>query len=286
MTAAYSVLFHGLAAAMILYIISVGLSITMGMMNFVNLAHGVFAMAGGYAAFHLMTRHGFAFAAAVPLAVLMVAAGSVVLERLLYARLYNTSELDQVMFTIGLVFIASALAQLAFGPATRSLRLPDALTTTFSIGPQLVPSYRLLIILLGVAIFAALYVAIEHTAWGAELRATVDNRRMAETVGIRTQRLFSWTFALGSALAALGGALGAEFLPIRPAYAAEQLIYVMIVVSVGGLGTVHGPFLAALLLGIGDTACRYFVPQFGAFFIFVALIIILLWRPSGLAGRA
>jgi branched-chain amino acid transport system permease protein len=281
----YSVLFHGLAAAMILYIISVGLSITMGMMNFVNLAHGVFAMAGGYAAFHLMTRHGLAFAAAVPLAVLLVAAASFVLERLLYARLYRASELDQVMFTIGLVFIAGAFAQLMFGPATRALRLPELMTTTFAIGPQLVPAYRLLIILLGFAIFAALYLAIERTAWGAELRATVDNRRMAETVGIRTQSLFSWTFMLGSALAALGGALGAEFLPVRPAYAAEQLIYVMIVVSVGGLGTVHGPFLAALLLGIGDTACRYFVPQFGAFFIFVALIVILLWRPSGLAGR-
>jgi branched-chain amino acid transport system permease protein len=130
-----------------------------------------------------------------------------------------------------------------------------------------------------------MWLLVERTPLGAQLRAAVDNRRIAEAVGIRSDSLFTLTFALGSGLAALGGALGAEILPIRPTYAFDQLNYVLIVVSVGGLGTLHGPFIAALLLGISDTACKYLIPEFGAFFIFAAMIAILLWRPRGLYGR-
>lgn len=286
MDALIGVLFHGLASAMILYVVAVGLSITMGMMNFVNLAHGVFAMAGGYVAIALMRETGMSFWFAAPVAGLIVAIASVPLERLLYARLYGASELDQVLFTIGLTFVAMAVARFVFGPLTLNPILPAALQAPLDLGIQSVPAYRFLIVVAGLTLFVALTIAVERTSWGARLRATVDNRRIAQTVGIRTDLLFTWTFALGSGLAAFGGALGAEFMPIRPSYAIEQLTYVLIVVSIGGLGTIRGPFYAALLLGIGDTACKYFVPEFGAFFIFVALIALLLWRPDGLTRRA
>jgi branched-chain amino acid transport system permease protein len=208
------------------------------------------------------------------------------MERLLYARLYGASELDQVLFTIGLTFVAMAVARFVFGPLTLNPILPASLQAPLDLGIRSVPAYRFLIVAVGLTLFVALTLAVERTSWGARLRATVDNRRIAQTVGIRTDLLFTWTFALGSGLAAFGGALGAEFMPIRPSYAIEQLVYVLIVVSIGGLGTIRGPFYAALLLGIGDTACKYFAPEFGAFFIFVALIALLLWRPDGLTRRA
>lgn len=283
---ALSILFHGLASAMVLYIIAVGLSVTMGLMGFVNLAHAVFAMAGGYAAIWAMGRLGLPFLPAVLFAAVLVALLSIPLERGLYARLYGASELDQVLFTIGLIFVASAAARFLFGPTPQNLVLPAALQGQVEFGLRSFPAYRILIIVTGFALFGLLWLGVERTTFGARLRAAVDNARIAQSVGIRTDRLFTAAFALGSGLAALGGALGAEFLPIRPAYAAEQLNYVLIVVAVGGLGTLSGPFLAALLLGLSDTACRYLAPEFGVFFIYLTIIVILLWRPAGLMGRA
>ncbi|MBI2320077.1 MAG: branched-chain amino acid ABC transporter permease, partial [Betaproteobacteria bacterium] len=124
------------------------------------------------------------------------------------------------------------------------------------------------------------------TRWGAMVRAAVDNRAMAQSVGVNTTRLFTLTFSLGSGLAALGGALGADIIAIQPTYPFEHLVYFLIVVAVGGLGTLRGPFVAALLIGVADTACKYWIPELGAFFIFAATIGILLWRPGGLYGRA
>jgi branched-chain amino acid transport system permease protein len=281
-----SILFHGLANAMILYIIAVGLSVTLGLMGFVNLAHGGFAAAGGYVAVTLMGTWGVPFAAAVIGAALAVAAASVPLERLLYARLYGAGELEQVLFTIGLIFVSIAVAKYLFGPLEQPFTAPAALTGQIDLGFRSFPAYRALLIVVGFAIIVALWLAVERTRFGAKVRAAVDNRRMAQSIGINTDRLFTVTFALGSGLAALGGAIGAEILPIAPAYALEHLVYVLIVVAVGGLGSLRGPFYAALLLGISDTACKYLVPELGAFFIFVAIILILLWRPMGLFGRA
>lgn len=281
-----SILFHGLASAMILYVIAVGLSVTMGLMGFVNLAHGVFAMAGGYAAIWLMGQWGVPFLPAVILAAVGIAALSVVLERTLYARLYGGDQLDQVLLTIGLIFIATAGAKYLFGPQIQHFEVPATLTGQVATGFGDFPIYRTMVIVLGFALFGALWFGVERTSFGAKLRAAVDNGRIAQSIGIRTDRLFTLAFALGSGLAALGGAVGAELLPIRPTYGSEMLNYVLIVVSVGGLGTLHGPFVAALLLGIGDTACKYLVPEFGAFFIFAAMILLLLWRPNGLYGRA
>ncbi|HTY69531.1 MAG TPA: branched-chain amino acid ABC transporter permease [Alphaproteobacteria bacterium] len=283
--AAVSILFHGLAYAMILYIISVGLSVTMGLMGFVNLAHGVFAMAGGYVTVTLMNDYGMPFGIALLVAFLVIGALSMVMERVLYARLYGASELEQVLFTIGLVFMAVALVRYVWGPLPQRMTLPAVLSGQIDLGFRTFPVYRTFLIGVSFVLVLTLWLGIERTNFGAQIRAAVDNRRMAESLGINTRRLFTLTFALGSGLAAFGGGLGADILAISPGYAIEYLVYFLIVVAVGGLGSLRGPFVAALLLGISDTACKYLVPELGAFFIFLAMIGILLWRPAGLFGR-
>jgi branched-chain amino acid transport system permease protein len=281
-----SILFHGLAYAMILYIISVGLSVTMGLMGFVNLAHGVFAMAGGYVTVVLMNRYGVPFGLALLAAFIIVALLSMVLERTLYVRLYGAGELEQVLFTIGLVFMSVAVVRKLWGPLPQPISLPAMLSGQIDLGFRAFPTYRTFLIGIGFVLILLLWLGVERTNFGAKLRAAVDNRRMAESLGINTSRLFTLTFALGSGLAALGGGLGADILAIYPGYAMEYLVYFLMVVAVGGLGSLRGPFVAALLLGIGDTACKYLVPELGAFFIYLAMIGLLLWRPAGLFGRA
>jgi branched-chain amino acid transport system permease protein len=286
LSAVVSIAFHGLAYAMVLYLISVGLSITMGLMGFVNLAHGVFAMAGGYVAISLMNRAGIPFFLALAIAFVVVAVASMALERTLYARLYSAAELDQVLLTIGLVFMAGAAAKFIWGPLPLPVRLPDYLRGQIDIAGRLFPVYRSFLIVGGAAVATMLWLGLERTRFGAQIRATVDNRRIAQSLGINTALLFTCTFAVGSGLAALGGALGADLLAIDPTYAQEHLVFFLIVVSVGGLGSIRGPFVAALLLGIADTACKYLIPEFGAFFIYAATLGLLLWRPHGLFGHA
>lgn len=280
-----SVSFHGVAYGMILYVISVGLSVTMGLMGFVNLAHGVFAMAGGYVLTSAISGFGLPFPVALTLSFALVAAVSVVLERFLYSRLYGSDELEQVLFTIGLIFMAVAVAKLIFGNLQQPVLLPDYLKGQFSLLGRDFPAYRVFLIAFSAGMIAALWFGVERTLWGAMVRAAVDNVAMAQSVGINTRRLFTSTFALGSGLAGLGGALGAEIIAIQPTYPFEHLAYFLIVVSIGGLGSLRGPFVAALLIGVTDTACKYWLPQFGAFFIYVATIGLLLWRPAGLFGR-
>jgi branched-chain amino acid transport system permease protein len=280
-----SVAFHGIAFGMILYVISVGLSITMGLMGFTNLAHGVFAMAGGYILVTSLSKFNIPFPLALLLAFVLVAAASVVLERLLYSRLYGATELEQVLFTIGLIFMSVAVARLIFGTLQQPVVLPEYLKGQFSLFGRDFPTYRIFLMLFSGLIIAALWFGIERTIWGAKVRAAVDNRAMAQAIGINTKRLFTMTFAIGSGLAGLGGALGADIIAVQPTYPFEQLVYFLIVVSIGGLGSLRGPFVAALLIGITDTACKYWLPQFGAFFIYAATIALLLWRPLGLFGK-
>jgi branched-chain amino acid transport system permease protein len=280
-----SVAFHGIAFGMILYVISVGLSITMGLMGFTNLAHGVFAMAGGYILVTALAKYNIPFPLALLLSFVLVAAASVVLERLLYSRLYGATELEQVLFTIGLIFMSVAVARLIFGTLQQPVVLPDYLKGQFALFGRDFPTYRIFLMLFSGLIIAALWFGIERTIWGAKVRAAVDNRAMAQAIGINTKRLFTMTFAIGSGLAGLGGALGADIIAVQPTYPFEQLVYFLIVVSIGGLGSLRGPFVAALLIGITDTACKYWLPQFGAFFIYAATIALLLWRPLGLFGK-
>jgi branched-chain amino acid transport system permease protein len=284
-SAVISVAFHGVALAMVLYLISVGLSVTMGLMGFVNLAHGAFAMAGGYALTTLMARAQVPFVPALLAAVAIVAAAGVVLERLLYRRLYGGAELDQVLMTVGLIFMTVGAATYFWGPVAQPVNPPALISGQIEIGGREFPAYRSFLILCGALVVTALWLGLERTRFGAQVRAAVDNLRMAQSIGINTTRLFAATFALGSGLAALGGALGAEFYPIVPGYALANLPYFLIVVAVGGLGSIRGPFAAALLVGIADTALKYAAPDLGAFFIYALTMAVLLWRPRGLFGR-
>jgi branched-chain amino acid transport system permease protein len=286
LSAFVSIAFHGLAFAMVLYLVSVGLSVTMGLMGFINLAHGVFAAAGGYFMTTLITRYGVAFPVAVVIATLAVAALAVPLERFLYRPLYGSDELDQVLMTMGLVYMSVAVGKFFWGPLAQPFQPPPALSGQVDLIFRSFPTYRSFLIVSGAVLVTALWLGLERTQFGAQIRAAVDNRRMAQSIGINTSRLFTLAFVLGSALAALGGSIGAEILAIDPAYALEHLVYFLIVVAVGGLGTIRGPFFAALLLGISDTGFKYLLPEFGAFFIYALTMVILLWKPRGLFGKA
>ena len=283
---AVSILFHGLAMAMVLYLISVGLSVTMGLMGFVNLAHGAFAMAGGYVLVLLMKQHNWHFATALAAAVVVCVVASLILERLLYRRLYGGDELDQVLMTMGLIFVSVGAATYLVGPVAQSLEPPPALRGQITFLGRDFPTYRTFLIVCGAAVVTGLWLGLERTRFGAQVRAAVDNLRMAQTLGINTSRLFAIAFALGSGLAALGGGLGADILSIPPVYALDNLIYFLIVVSVGGLGSIRGPFVAALLVGLSDTAFKYLAPEYGAFFIYALTMAILLWHPRGIFGAA
>ena len=269
---------------MILYVISVGLSVTMGLMGFINLAHGVFAMAGGFLLSTAMARFGLPFPLALVTAFVLVALGSIFLEKTLYSRLYASGELAQVLFSIGLILASMAVARLVYGNLAAPVFLPDYLRGQVHAMGRDFPTYRVFLIFFSSIIILSLWFGVERTRWGAMVRAAVDNRGMAQSVGINTRRLFMATFALGSGLAGLGGALGADILPVQWGYPFEHLVYFLIVVAVGGLGSLRGPFLAALLIGVADTACKYWIPEFGAFLVYAATIAILLWRPMGLFG--
>ena len=286
LAALLSIGFHGLAFAMVLYLISVGLSVTMGLMGFVNLAHGVFAMLGGYVMTSLMHRYGIPFVAALVLAAIATALVSIPLERVLYRRFYGGDELDQVLLTMGLIFMSVAGATYLWGPLTQHMEPPPWLAGQVDLGFRSFPAYRSFLILCGGLLVVALWLGLERTRFGAQIRAAVDNLRMAQSVGINTSRLFMLTFALGSGLAGLGGGLGADLIAINPSYALQYLVYFIIVVAVGGLGSIRGPFFAALVIGIADTAFKYWLPGLGAFFIYALTMVLLLWRPQGLFGRA
>jgi branched-chain amino acid transport system permease protein len=280
-----SILLGGVSAGMVLFIVSVGLSVTMGLMGFVNLAHGAFAMLGGYVIVLSMNQLGVGFIPALAIGFVATAAVSFVFERLLYSRLYRAGELDQVLFTIGLVFVFIAGITVIVGPETQPFTPPAALRGQLNLGFTEYRTYSIFLIGVGVLIVVSLWLAFERTRIGAQIRATVDNRRMAESIGINVDRLFSITFALGSGMAALGGGLGAEFLGLDPQYALKYLIYFLIAVSVGGLGTVTGVFYASLLIGVLDFALKLYIPKGGTIFIYVLTILLLLWRPRGLFVR-
>jgi branched-chain amino acid transport system permease protein len=279
-----SMVLGGVAAGMVLFIVSVGLSVTMGLMGFVNLAHGGFAMLGGYAIALAMRHWGLGFVPALVFGFVVTAAVSALLERLLYARLYRATELDQVLFTIGLVFMMIASVTLLVGPENQPLMLPAFLQGQINLGITHYRTYSVVLIVVGILIVSGLWLGFERTRTGAQIRAAVDNRRMAESLGINIGRLFTLTFAFGSGMAALGGGLGAEFLGLDPQYALKYLVYFLIVVAVGGLGRVTGVFYAALLIGVLDFALKKYMPQGGTAFIYALTILLLLWRPQGLFG--
>jgi branched-chain amino acid transport system permease protein len=282
---AIGVLFDGFAYGMLLFVLSVGLSVTLGMMNFINLAHGSFAMIGAYVTVTLMNGFGWTFLATLPLAFLITAAISVAFERTLYRRLYRARELDQVLLTIGLVFMSVAAAAYLYGTAQQPMQLPSYLRGYLAAGGVNFNRYRLFLIAVALALTLLLVAALEYTRFGAQVRAAVDNRRMAVGLGINVDLVFAATFALGSGLAGLGGALAIDIVGLDPNFAFTFLTYVLIVVAVGGLGSIRGSLLAAIVLGVSDAAGKYYVPTIGAFLIYLVMISLLLWRPAGLFGK-
>jgi branched-chain amino acid transport system permease protein len=279
------VLFDGFAYGMLLFLLSVGQSVTLGMMNFINLAHCAFAMLGGYVTVTLVNRYGWPFFATLPVAFVAAGLASIIFERLLYRRLYKATDLDQVLLTIGITFISVAVAAYIFTTAQQPVRLPSYLSGSVSFKGLDLGVYRMVLIVIALAVTLALVGALEYTRFGARVRAAVDNERMARGLGIDVDRTFAITFALGSGLAGLGGALAIEIVGLDPSFAFTYLVYVLIVVAVGGLGSISGSFAAAAVLGISDIAGKYYVPQLGAFLIYLVMISLLMWRPAGLFGR-
>jgi branched-chain amino acid transport system permease protein len=280
-----TILVDGIAYGMLLFVLASGLSVTLGLMNLINLAHGVFAMAGGYAAVILVNRLGMPFAAALPLAFVVPAAIGVVMERTLYRHIYAKSHLEQVLFTIGLVFMAVAAVDFVAGSQQVFIRLPETLEGQFSVFGIGIGKYRLLIIVICGLLVLCLQAMLARTRFGSQLRAAVDDPRTARGLGINVNAVFALTFAVGSGLAGLGGALGAEILGLDPQFPLKFMIYFLIVVAVGGTSSITGPFLASLLLGIADVAGKYYMPKLGAFVIYTIMIAVLIWRPQGLFSR-
>ncbi len=279
------VLFDGIAYGSLLFLISIGLSVTMGLMNFVNLAHGAFAMLGGYACAIAMSRMGIPFLASLPIAFTVAAVVGIALERTLYQRLYRATHLDQVLFSIGLVFVAISGATFLFGPGQQPIQLPDALRGQVSVLGIAVGVYRLFLIAVVAVVTLALHLLIERTRFGAQIRASVDNQQASAGLGINVNLIFGLTFALGSGLAGLGGALGIDVLGLDPTFPLKYMVYFLLVVSVGGAGTINGPLVASLVLGVFDVAGKYYVPQIGAFVIYALMVLLLIAFPAGLYGR-
>jgi branched-chain amino acid transport system permease protein len=280
------VLFDGFAYGMLLFLLSVGLSVTLGMMNFVNLAHCSFAMVGGYVTVSLMNRFGWPFFATLPMAFLAAAFISVLLERVLYRRLYRATDLDQCLLTIGIVFVSVAVYAWFYGTVQQSVeQFPSYLRGSVQFMGMSFAVYRLFLIAVGIAVTAVLIFSLEYTRFGAKVRAAVDNQRMARGLGIDVDRAFMITFALGGGLAGLGGALAIEMVGLDPAFAFNYLVYVLIVVAVGGLGSIGGSFAAAVVLGVSDMAGKYYFPWLGAFLIYLVMVALLMWRPVGLFGK-
>jgi branched-chain amino acid transport system permease protein len=281
-----TILFDGIAYGMLLFVLASGLSVTLGLMNFVNLAHGAFAMAGGYITVVLVNNLGVPFFASLPIAFLASAAIGVVFERTLYVHVYRKSHLEQVLFTIGLVFMAVAALDYVMGSSQVFVQVPSVLQGQFDLFGIGIGRYRLLIIVICGLLTVVLQFILAKTRFGSRLRAAVDDSRVARGLGINVNRVFAVTFAFGSGLAGLGGALGVEILGLDPTFPLKFMIYFLIVVTVGGTSSITGPFVASLLLGIGDVAGKYYVPSIGAFVIYTIMIAVLIWRPQGLFARA
>ncbi len=279
------VLFDGVAYGMLLFLMAVGLSITMGLMNFVNLAHGSFAVVGGYAAAVLMNRLGVPYGLALVAAFVAAALLGAVLEFAFYRRLYRAHPLDQVLLSIGVVFVSIAALTYFFGPTMLPFHLPPALQGQFSFAGVGLGRYRLFLIVCGAATLVLLLLLMSRTRYGAMVRAAVDNQRVAGGTGIHVQRLFFLTFSLGCGLAGLGGALSLGMLGLEPSFPLKYMVYFLIVVCVGGAGTIIGPFIAALLVGIVDVAGKYYLPEAGVFLIYVFMIGMLLLRPNGIVPK-
>ncbi len=278
-------LFNGLAYGFLLFIMAVGLSVTMGMMRFVNLAHVSLCMLGGYVMVTAMSKLGMPFLATLPLAFVATARFSIALERLVLRFFYDTDDLTQVLLTIGLVFMSVSSVAYFWGPTFQPVNMPASLTGQVDVAGMMLERYRLFLVAVGIVLTLVILFGVERTRFGAMVRACVDNRRAASGSGLNTQMVFALTFAIGGGLAGLGGALSASLLGLDPNFPFRYLVYMLIVVSVGGMGTIVGTLISALALGVADVATKYYLPAAGGSIIYIVTVAVMLWRPQGLLGR-
>ena len=280
-----TILFDGVAYGMLLFVLAVGLCVTLGLMNFINLAHGAFAMAGGYLTVVMLNRLGISFYWCLPASFLFCACLGALLERTLYVRLYEKSHLDQVLFSIAIIFMSMASVDYFMGASQQIVNLPPSLQGRVDVLGASVGVYRLFVIVICGLLTIALQFSLTRTRFGSRLRAAVDDGRVARGMGIDVTRIFAITFAVGSGLAGLGGALGTGILSLDPTFPLKYMILFLIVISVGGTTTITGPFFASILLGVADVAGKYFIPSAGGFIIYTIMVLVLIVRPQGLFVR-
>jgi branched-subunit amino acid ABC-type transport system permease component len=277
-------LLNGLVFSSLLFVLAAGLSLIFGQMNVINLAHGAFYLLGGYVGLSI-ARYSDSFWLALILAPLLVGGLGLVIEYFFLRRLYGSSQhLGQVLFTFGLALIAADLMRWHWGAYVEAILPPALLAGQIPIFSIQFPVYRLTLILFGLALAGLLWFFLERTRLGAIIRAGVSDARMVSGLGINIQLVFAGVFALGTALAALAGVIGAPILNLYPGLDFEILILTLVVVVVGGLGTLRGAFLGSLLIGLASTFGKALWPEFSLFLIFAVMALVLVIRPSGLFG--
>ena len=276
--------FNGLSYGALLFLLASGLSLIFGVMRVVNLAHGSYFMLGGYVGLSVIWRTG-SYVLALVAGALALAVVGIVMERVFLRRLAGQT-LGQVLMTIGFALIFQDLALLIWGGDPYSIRPPSLLAGVVTAGPGRFPIYRIFIIVIAVAVGAALWLLLDRTRIGAMIRAAVDDPEMAQGVGIRVPRVSLGVFALGAALAAFGGVVGAGFLGVYPGLDFEILPYAFVVVIVGGLGSLPGAMVGSLLVGLLDNFGKALFPELSYFTLFAPMALILALKPTGLFGRA
>ena len=274
---------NGISFGALLFILAAGLSLIFGMMDVVNLAHGAFYMLGAYVALTVVQRTG-SFWPALIIAPVDVGLLGLLIEPLLLRRLRGR-HLDQVLLTIGLSLVIVDLIGLIWGREIRSIPLPAGLDHSVTVMGGDYPVYRLFVIAFGIVLAVAFSLIHRRTRMGALIRAGVDDAPMLAALGVDIDRLFASTFAVGAALAALAGVVAAPVFGVFPGMDVDALIYSLIVVVVGGLGTLSGAVVGAGLIGPADTFGKVLFPQFALALIFALLALVLLLRPTGLLGR-
>ena len=275
--------FNGLSYGALLFLLASGLSLIFGVMRVVNLAHGSYFILGGYVGLSVIWRTG-SYVLALVAGALALALVGIAMERLFLRRLSGQT-LGQVLMTVGFALIFQDLALLIWGGDPYSIRPPLMLAGVVTAGPGRFPVYRIFIVVVAVVVGAALWLALDRTRVGAMIRAAVDDPEMAQGIGIRVPRISLGIFALGAALAAFGGVVGAGFLGVYPGLDFEILPYAFVVVIVGGLGSLPGAMVGSLLVGLLDNFGKALFPELSYFTLFAPMALILALKPTGLFGR-
>lgn len=274
---------NGISLGALLFLVSSGFTLIFGLLRIVNLAHGTFYLLGAYLGIATVARTG-SFVLGLVVAALSVAAAGLVIERTLLKRVRG-QELPEVLLTIGIVFVIGDLCLAVFGGHPKTVPVPDALTGAMSIGGMMYPRYRVFVFAVAAVVALAFYVLQRHTRIGAIVRAGVDDRVMVAAMGINIDRVFAGMFAFGAALAGMAGLIGAGLLTVLPGVDIDILLFALVVVIIGGLGSIKGAAIGSILIGLVDAYSKAWIPEFSYFTIFAPMALVLVLRPTGLFGR-